>query len=145
MSPTMRAFRAQLSLGDFQVRCFNGPSTATGKPLRVIAMGSPRCWISERNARHLALNSVALTTRVFINLRSYYLSPRGPDFGKKLARGFLVGIVFEQLYHAGLRGRRIPGLELGHRQVHPHAGQSRVARKRVRPQPDRVARAAALD
>jgi RecA DNA recombination protein len=66
MSPIIWAFPAQLSLGDFQARLFGGPRTATGRPRLVIVIGSPRCSISSRNARHLALNSEALTTLVFM-------------------------------------------------------------------------------
>ena len=35
-----------------------------GRPRLVIVIGSPCCWISSSKARHFALNSVALTTRV---------------------------------------------------------------------------------
>src|ERR1700675_23309 len=66
MSPTMRPFLAQLFLGDFQAVFFKGPKTATGTPRLVIVIGSARSSISSRRARHVALNSVALTTRVFM-------------------------------------------------------------------------------
>jgi hypothetical protein len=67
MSPIIRALRAQLFRGDFQAVRFAGPSTATGRPRLVMVMGSPDFSISPRQARHLALNSVALNTRSFIH------------------------------------------------------------------------------
>src|SRR2546429_629421 len=67
----------------------------------------------------LMINPLNLKNKGFLSTFlawSLNLSPRGPDFGKEPARGFLVGIVFEQLQHAGLGGSRVPGLELGDRQ-----------------------------
>src|SRR5271170_5900944 len=66
MSPTILALSAKLPRGDFQALFLAGANTATGRPRRVMVMGPPRCSISSRKARHLALNSVALTTRSFI-------------------------------------------------------------------------------
>ena len=66
MSPTIRAFRAQLLRGDLCELRLAGPSTATGRPRRVMVMGSPNCSISPRQAKHLALNSDALKTRSFM-------------------------------------------------------------------------------
>jgi hypothetical protein len=68
MSPTIFALPAHEFAGDFQAFYLAGPSTATGRPRRVMVIGPPLCSISSSNARHLALNSVALTTRVFIVL-----------------------------------------------------------------------------
>jgi hypothetical protein len=67
MSPVIRALPAQLFRGDFQAVRFTGPRTATGRPRLVIVMGSPDFSISPRQARHLALNSVALSTRSVIH------------------------------------------------------------------------------
>ena len=66
MSPTIWHLCAQLLPGDFRMGCFAGPSTATGRPRLVMVMVSPDCSISPRQARHLALNSDALSTRSFM-------------------------------------------------------------------------------
>src|SRR6266481_1972757 len=66
MSPSIWAFPAQLFLGDFHALRLTGPRTATGMPRLVIVTGPPCCSISSRTERHLALNSVAFTTSVFI-------------------------------------------------------------------------------
>ena len=71
MSPTILPFPANEFRGDFQALFFTGPRTATGTPRRVIVMGSARFSISCRRARHLALKSVALTTRVFMGCNHY--------------------------------------------------------------------------
>jgi len=59
MSPAISARPAQILRGDFQAFFLAGPRTATGRPRRVIVMGPPRCWISSRRARHLALSDLA--------------------------------------------------------------------------------------
>jgi len=38
MSPAILPLRAQLSRGDFRTLCFTGPSTATGRPRRVMVI-----------------------------------------------------------------------------------------------------------
>src|SRR5205807_4888455 len=62
----IRPLRAQLLRGDFWRLRLAGPSTATGRPRRVMVIGSPDCSISPRQAKHLALNSEALKTRSFM-------------------------------------------------------------------------------
>ena len=66
MSPTIRPLRAQLPREDFSAGRFTGPSTATGRPRFVMVIGSPSCSISLKQAKHLALNSEALRTRLFM-------------------------------------------------------------------------------
>lgn len=65
-SPTIRPRRAQRFRGDLLKLFWAGPSTATGRPRRVIVMGSPKRSISRKQARHFALNSDALMTRSFM-------------------------------------------------------------------------------
>lgn len=66
MSPTILPFLARLSFGDFQGRCGEGTTTATGWPRFVMVTDSLLACTSSRTDRHLALNSVALITRCFI-------------------------------------------------------------------------------
>src|SRR6478609_2405397 len=73
MSPAILTFPDNIPLGDFNVCALAGPIVATGRPRFVTVTVLPFSSISSSRARHLALNSVAPMTRVF--MRSSYLSP----------------------------------------------------------------------
>src|SRR5579863_1928560 len=66
ISPTMRAFPAQLFRGDFRGLPVAKPRTATGRPRRAIVIVPPNCSISSMHARHFAWNPVSLTTLFFM-------------------------------------------------------------------------------
>src|SRR5206468_2562091 len=57
----------RIPLGDFNVCVLAGPIVATGRPRLVTVTVVPFSSISSNKARHLALNSVAPMTRVFMN------------------------------------------------------------------------------
>ena len=66
MSPSIWTLPSKTPLGDFHRFLFAGPTVATGRPRFVTVIVPPLASTSSSNARHFALNSVALTTRSFI-------------------------------------------------------------------------------
>ncbi len=73
ISPWRLNLLAHAPLGDLQGFLPDGPKTATGQPRFVIVIALPSSATSSSNARHLALNSVALMTFDFMtgSLSSY--------------------------------------------------------------------------
>jgi hypothetical protein len=73
ISPTISILPAKRPLSDFHRFFFTGWRTATGRPRFVTVIVSLRSSTSSKNARHFALNSVAVTVRFAIS-RSYHSS-----------------------------------------------------------------------
>src|SRR6185437_2329052 len=68
ISPAILTFPAQAPFGDFQAALPTGEIVATARPRFVTVIVPPSSSTSSSNARHLALNSVALNTRCCITL-----------------------------------------------------------------------------